>query len=91
MKKRPDPRINAEVRGLLVLRAVEEAEGQAQLEDSLRLCPQHKKEVTVAGGKSVSPSQTGREAGIMQLRKVEEKGNCGLLIYLSEEIGRAHV
>ena len=80
MKKRPDPRINAEVRGLLVLRAVEEAEGQAQLEDS-----QHKKEVTVAGGKSVSPSQTGREAGIMQLRKVEEKGNCGLLIYLSEE------
>lgn len=56
MRRRPDPRNDAKIRGLVVLVLVEEAEKHTQLKDSPQLFLKYKKELIVSGGNSELPS-----------------------------------
>lgn len=55
-RRRPDPRNDAKIRGLVVLVAVEEAQKHTRPKDSLQPFLKDKKEVIVSGGDSEFPS-----------------------------------
>lgn len=62
MRRRPNPREDAKIRGLAVMVAVEGAEEHAQLKDSRQLFLRYRKEVSVSGGNSELPSSVCRKA-----------------------------